>query len=1357
MVDFDAGRAFVQVVPSFRGIQTLIGKEAKKWGRDAGREFDDGFDREVGRSVTQVGPGKTASRKQGADAGGSFADGFKRKVEAAMRSLPPVKIGPVQSGTVDAKLRELRLDLERLSRNTIGVDLDAGDAMAELARIDRQLADLDHDGADVRVRVDAGAARAQLAAVQAQVNDLDRDDVNIRVDADNASLNTFTGRLLLLGAAGAALAPAIVPAAGAAAGALAAIGPAALVGLGGIAALAIGFQGIGDALKAMGAAQESAAEDAERAAGQQASAARAVASAQRQLEGAERALANTRANVADQAEAAARRVADAQRGVADATEDAADRVQDALREQRDAEADLEVAQRRVRDAQLDLTRARQDAREALEDLALSTRSAALAEEDAELGLARARERLAETMAEGVGGLDLQEAQLAVQQAELRLDQARDRNQDVQAEAKAAEKAGVDGAQAVLQAQQRLDDARASRAEQAERVAAAEQAVTDARLEGAERVLEAEQRVTDAIAAQERQQRQSAFAVAGAIASVEGAQAALQAASVSTGVTGSAAMRKLEKSMEALSPAGREFATFLFGLKPLWDDIVARAQEGLLPGVQAGLEALMPVMPAIIDGIGVFADVMGDFFAATGEALASPAWQSFFERMVDAAPLLLTMGEAFGTLALGLGNLFLGFAPLAERMFEALLGVAEVFVEWTESAGFQEFLDRFIGYVLEAGPQLLDFFGSLLDAIVNLVRSMLPFAPVVLGIVGAFLDLIAALPPGVLAGIVLAFLGLVTAFNLLAPILSIVATVMSLGLAPALLSTIGTVAAVVGGIMLLVGALVAAYMHSETFRNIVDTAFRAVGTAAKWLWNEAIKPAFKAIGEAIKWVWERVIKPAFAAYAFYVTEIVAPAVLWLWREVIQPAWRGIQLAIDVAWALIKVVLGAFEIYIRTVLAPVFGWLWRNAIKPAFDTIGSVISGVWNRVIKPVFEALGNFIEDTVAPAFRRGVDAIGRIWEGIKEAAKAPVRFVVETVINRGIIDNFNRIAAKVPGVDKIEEVVLPPGFATGGIYPGYTPGRDIGLIGVSGGEAIMRPEWTRAVGPQAIHAMNAAARSGGTAGVRAMLGGAIGAPWNTVVGWVGDRAHDISDAVVGTLRKAAEAALSPVVRLIDSFDGGMFGDLALGPARAAIDGILGFLGDKDADGPKLRGSDYQALTGFFRAAGLDGVVTSTLRPGDPGYHGRGKAADFSVGSHRNRGWDSPGLRAIFEAFLPVASSLSELILAGAPFNIKNGRQVDGYAWGTPGSPGNHWNHVHAALFDQGGHLPPGLTLALNATGSPERVLNRQQESQIDAALSGRIRGGDGPTYHLHPRSDEVRDAIRMLDDREWKLDRTAAP
>ncbi len=36
--------------------------------------------------------------------------------------------------------------------------------------------------------------------------------------------------------------------------------------------------------------------------------------------------------------------------------------------------------------------------------------------------------------------------------------------------------------------------------------------------------------------------------------------------------------------------------------------------------------------------------------------------------------------------------------------------------------------------------------------------------------------------------------------------------------------------------------------------------------------------------------------------------------------------------------------------------------------------------------------------------------------------------------------------------------------------------------------------------------------------------------------------------------------------------------------------------------------------------------------------------------------------------------------------------------------GGHTDNVHVATYDQGGWLPPGLSLAMNKTGRPERVM-----------------------------------------------------
>lgn len=106
------------------------------------------------------------------------------------------------------------------------------------------------------------------------------------------------------------------------------------------------------------------------------------------------------------------------------------------------------------------------------------------------------------------------------------------------------------------------------------------------------------------------------------------------------------------------------------------------------------------------------------------------------------------------------------------------------------------------------------------------------------------------------------------------------------------------------------------------------------------------------------------------------------------------------------------------------------------------------------------------------------------------------------------------------------------------------------------------------------------------------------------------------------------------------------------------------------------GSVIDRLTGFMASTGVPHRVTSTLRPGDPGFHGVGRAVDFAGA---RPGIDTPNLRSIQEAFAPLAASgqLVELIGPNPALNFKRGRQGPGvYPADTREA---HRNHVHTAM------------------------------------------------------------------------------
>lgn len=177
-----------------------------------------------------------------------------------------------------------------------------------------------------------------------------------------------------------------------------------------------------------------------------------------------------------------------------------------------------------------------------------------------------------------------------------------------------------------------------------------------------------------------------------------------------------------------------------------------------------------------------------------------------------------------------------------------------------------------------------------------------------------------------------------------------------------------------------------------------------------------------------------------------------------------------------------------------------------IRSALSATGAHFTNSVNGTINPIWTAMGNHVkavkDGTVLPVFNAveggltklsgwfgtSVNNIGTAWDRLRAATARPAKFVVETVMNNGIRNAWNAVADLI-GEKKMQPVGLGQlgAYASGGVLPGYTPGKDVhhfssptgGRLSLSGGEAIMRPEWTRAVGgPKAVAQMNAAARTG---------------------------------------------------------------------------------------------------------------------------------------------------------------------------------------------------------------------------------------------------------------------------------------
>lgn len=609
-------------------------------------------------------------------------------------------------------------------------------------------------------------------------------------------------------------------------------------------------------------------------------------------------------------------------------------------------------------------------------------------------------------------------------------------------------------------------------------------------------------------------------------------------------------------------------------------------------------------------------------------------------------------------------------------------------------------------VLDLGQALGSAVWDVLKGIFGLLQDLWPVFEVVGKVIGgvlvvAFMAAVKAVQLffGALSGVMSALAWLTE--KALAPFLSFVGSFVGAFLndiVPVLTWFAGLIGTVVGGAFSLLGTVI-----SGTWNNVIEPTFSALVTVGKWmvqiLGTVVISPiliAWNLMSEGIQWAWENRIKPTF--------EFLAAAGTWLWQNALLPAFDGIK------WAFEQMGDGLQWVY-DNVLKPVFDgfvWLaqqaWNGAvivfdgIKWAFQALGDGLRWVNDNIIQPVWDAFGagltwlhdnvvapvtgwigdkwsrmgdgmnavkGFVVDTVFGGLQRGldtlrgwfqvaVDAITRIWDGIKAAAARPVRFVVDTVFNNGIRPAWNAVA-KFTGLDELQPVGLGDlgAYATGGVLPGYTPGRDpytfveprTGMsIGLSGGEAILRPEVTRALGVDHVDGLNSAARMGGVSAVQRYLGG------------------------------------------------------------FASGGVIGSISD--------------AVRRFFPMM----TITSTLRPGDPGWHGQGKAVDFS-----NSTDSTPQMRAAAEWFYAnYGPGLLELIHSPFNNNVKNGQNVgDGFGFYGAGTMNGHRNHVHVAAPAPLGDPSVMVEMLEDAGSSAGFSLGAMVKSMWDKAI-GKIGSWSGP-------------------------------
>lgn len=754
---------------------------------------------------------------------------------------------------------------------------------------------------------------------------------------------------------------------------------------------------------------------------------------------------------------------------------------------------------------------------------------------------------------------------------------------------------------------------------------------------------------------------------------------------------------------------------------------AAADGSLKAWIDGGIQGFKDLWSMVQSVTGIFGSL--NKAAESGGAVSTLSGLAAGLRDIDAA----MKGEVFQTT---MATLFSGAEAGSQGLLKALGPIADAFVrgapamaEFLKLGG--EIAGTFIGGVFTALSNP-DFGSGLVTFMEGLQRGVEAVAPLLPGLTGAFGDILKV------AGPLVEQLGptLVEIFTWLADSIAGVMTWLS-----PLLSAIAGSPVILG---LLIGAVVVGNVALGAMSAAIGFVQGAlaiwgaraeIAAVAQWLLNAATAgfPAFllvtaiAAVVAGLVWfftqtelgqqivqnVWGA-IQVAIVAVTDWFVNTAVPAIqtglavmgavfTWLYENIIQPVFQGI--ATVAGWLWNNILLPYFNAWVflfQNVLGPAVSWLYTNVIKPAFDNIGAAGTWMWEKVLQPVFNTLADFITKTIPKAFEDGVSFIKTAWDKLQEIAKAPVRFVVDTVINDGLIGGLNNIGGFL-GLQKLPRVELPKGFSGGG-YTGDGGKLDPAGI-VHAGEFVFTKEQTRNAGVANLYAL-----------AKSLAGYARGGLVRPV--------HDatISQPFSGTHNGIdfAAATGTPV--------------LAAGPGRVSSAGWSSYGGGNEIhiDHPNGLQTWYAHLNSFavkmgdtVSAGNRIGAVGSTgnstgphlhymvLKGGWPDYVNPADYLDGG-GESGSGGWNPiadivDGLVASFKSAFPAAGMFADIAI-GAGKKLLDG--AVGFVTGNGGKDDGVGSTGLPYLHDNGGVLNPGLTAVLNRTRKPEAIYNAEQNRAL---------------------------------------------
>ena len=408
------------------------------------------------------------------------------------------------------------------------------------------------------------------------------------------------------------------------------------------------------------------------------------------------------------------------------------------------------------------------------------------------------------------------------------------------------------------------------------------------------------------------------------------------------------------------------------------------------------------------------DNLGKKFQNWANSVAGQnAIKSFIEYTKTNLPKI---GQIFGNVFMGIGNLMKAFAQNSSNIFDWLVKMTAKFREWSEQVGKSEGFKKFVQYVQENGPVIMDLIGNIVRVLVAFGTAMAPIASVILKVVTALAGFIAKLfetHPAIarMVGIGMILGGMLWA--LLAPIIA-VGTLLETFFSSSLFKAMTKMLAFARNTQILRSAL-----------NLVKIAFRLLMSPISTIMRilPMLSGAFQALGVAIGAIsW-----PVLAIIGVIVALI--GIIVWLWktnenfRKTCVEAWNTIK---DTIMNAVKTVINWFNQFRASIeqtlqpIMPILQMLGQVANQVLGFLFISLINGLvtafqslWT-VISVVFTAIGGILQaatQLIFGLFTALIQLLTGDFSGAWQTLQTTISNVMTTIWNTilsiwGQISNF---------------------------------------------------------------------------------------------------------------------------------------------------------------------------------------------------------------------------------------------------------------------------------------------------------------------------------------------------------------